>query len=181
MNTSHILTTTRMSLRARLIHWLVETTKPYYIRWFKKGLQARLTIGQGWDVTKEQLTQYPSDTLGFQLAAFLKKENLSLMPLLEEHDVMHVLLEYEPTIVDEINMQFFLVGNGKRSLYAYGTAIIGAFLMPEHWGQYRRAYRRGQLALNFSKWDFQYLLKERTDDLRNLIFKKEQHDVPLFI
>ena len=175
MNTSHTFSTTgRMSLRAKLIHWLVEATKPYYIRWFKKGQE-------GWEITEEQLLNYPSDTLGFQLATFLKKENLSLMPLLEEHDVMHVLLEYEPNIIDEINMQFFLVGNGKRSLYAYGTAIIGAFLMPEHWGQYRRAYRRGKSALDFSKWDFQYLLKEKTEDLRHLIFKKERQDVPLFI
>ena len=174
MNTSHILTTTRTSLRAKLIHWLVEFTKPYYMRWFKKGQK-------NWAITEEQLLKYPSDTLGFQLMTFLKKENLSLMPLVEEHDVMHVLLEYEPNIIDEINMQFFLVGNGKRSLYAYGTAIIGAFLMPEHWGKYRKAYRRGKSALNFSKWNFQYLLKERMEDLRSLIFKKENKEIPLFI
>lgn len=173
MNTTHAISV-RTSFRAKLILQLVAWTMPLYVRLFKRKKEQ-------WTYSRMILLRLPQGTLGKDLGLFLQNEDLDLMPKLEEHDVMHLLLGYPTTVLGEIEMQFCLLGAGKRSLYAIGTVVLGLFLMPEYWGSYYRAYLRGKTCLDFSKWDFQYLLYEETTLLRQLIFQEKTERPNLFI
>ena len=103
------------------------------------------------------------------------------MPKLEEHDVMHVLLNFETTVKGEAMMQFFLLGNGKKSIYALATAIASMLLVPEHFGAFIRAFRWGRSCRNISHWNFEHLLSEPTELLRRLIARKNLGvEAPLF-
>ena len=151
--------------RDHLLIELVEWTKPHYTYWFKKQ--------PAWQQNLESLKRFPKHSLGNDLACFLERKGLDLMPQLEEHDVMHILLNYDTTVKDEARMQFFLLGNGKRSLYTLATALVALFLVPEGIGAFWRAFRRGRRCRNISQWKFEYLLAEPTSTLRRLINRKD--------
>ena len=155
-----------IKLRSQLLITLVEKTKHVYIKWTNKK---RIV----WSVTMVDLQQYHTHTLGKDLANFLLQENFDLVAGLESHDVYHVLLEYDTSVEAEAAMQFFLLGNGKRSIYAIGTSFVAFLTMPDQWLAFWKAYKRGQKSITVHLWDFQFLLKEETAQLRAFINKKE--------
>ncbi|MEI6312481.1 MAG: hypothetical protein WCP57_09490 [Bacteroidota bacterium] len=151
---------------------LVELTNTFYKKHFKSSKQA-------WTIQQADLMYYPSNSLGFQLHLFLHPLHLHLMSKFERHDVYHILTDYSTHPIDEIRMQFFLWGNGKKSLFQLGTIIVGSILLPEYFTSYIQAYRRGKNAYRFYNWDFQHLLKEDLVATKKLIFQKKA-DLKLF-
>lgn len=152
-----------ISLREKVVLWLLETGAP---------LHDILNPGRiPWNLNSNDLYTYPDGSLGKCLSLFYKKEGFEPVSRAERHDVFHVLLGYSTTVADEAAMQFFLLGNGKWSLFSVGTAFISAFLFPSQWDSFYEAYRQGRKAVNFSKWDFRQLLHCNLDLLRNQIFK----------
>ena len=126
---------------------LVEWTKQYYTRWFKHHRIA-------WGLDIAQLKAYPKGSLGHELGHFLEQKGFDVMPKLEDHDVMHVLMKFNTTVIDEARMQFFLLGNGKRSLYALFTAVVSLLLIPEAAFLYFKSFKEGKRCLNISQWNF---------------------------
>ncbi len=168
LKTSLPITTTEriLDLRDRFLIGMVDWTKPYYAKWFKRKQVA-------WKQNIPSLKSLAKNSLGYDLGVFLEKEELVLMPKLEEHDIMHVLLQYETTVKDEARMQFFLLGNGKRSLYALFTAIASTLLIPEHLGAFIREFKKGRRCRCIAHWNFEHLLSEPTHLLRSLIYRKD--------
>lgn len=152
--------------RDRFLVGMVEWSKPYYAKWFKKNHSP-------WKHSLATLKRLPQKSLGRDLANFLEREKLDLMPLLEEHDVMHVLLQYQTTVKDEARMQFFLLGNGKKSIYALFTALASMVLIPEHFGEFIAEFKKGKHCRSIAKWNFEHLLLEPTLLLRSLIYRKD--------
>lgn len=150
------------NLRSQLLIALVEKTKHTYIKLTNKKRKR-------WTVTLADLAAYPKNTLGKDLGDFLRKENFDLIAGLESHDVYHLLLEYSTAVEEEAEMQFFLLGNGKKSLYAIGTSFVAFLTMPDQWLAFWRAYNRGRQSIKVHSWDFQLLLNEETIQLRALI------------
>ena len=156
---------TILKIREQIAIGLVERTKPYYVRWFKKKQAA-------WNQSVSSLKRFPTGSLGKNLGLFLEKNQFQLIPKLEDHDVLHVLLNYKTTLVGEIKMQFFLLGNRKRSLYALFTAIIGLLLVPEKLGAFRKEFFKGRNCAAISKWNFEYLLSEPLELLQQQVFRQ---------
>ena len=153
---------------------LVEWTKPYYTHWFKSTTEV-------WHHNRHSLKKFPPNSLGRALGDFLIKENLELLPKLEDHDVLHVLFNYKTTVVDEARMQFFLLGNRKRSLYALCTAIISIMIVPEYIRVFIREFHIGRKCRSIAKWDFRYLLYEPIDSLRDLMYQKKSVEEAPFL
>lgn len=163
-----------IKLRSNLLNTLVEKTKYVYIYWTNKKQKA-------WSVSLVDLATYPKGTLGKDLANFLIQEKFDLLAGLESHDVYHVLLKYDTAVEAEAAMQFFLLGNGKRSLYAMGTSLVAFLTMPDQWLTFWKAYHRGRSSTKVYLWNFQFLLKEETVQLRTLINQKEGFPItPLY-
>ncbi len=162
-----------LELRSRLMIALVEKTKTKYIQFFKKDAES-------WGLSLAELEQYPKETLGKDLADFLVREHFDLMEGVESHDVYHVVLNYSTEVEQEAQMQFFLLGNGKKSLYAIGTSVIAFLTMPDQWLAFWKAYNRGQQSLKVHLWDFRFLLKEKTANLRALVNRSNMVE-PLII
>ncbi len=161
-----------LKFREKLVLGLAEFTKPYYVKWFKKNRKA-------WNQSVVSLKKFPKKSLGNTLGQFLEKNNFSLLPKLEDHDVLHVLLDYKTTIAGEIKMQFFLLGNRKRSMYAIITAAIGLILVPEKISAFINEFFKGRRCAPISKWDFEYLLSEPLELLQNQVFGKKLRHQPI--
>ncbi len=91
-----------------------------------------------------ELEQMNTGTLGHQLATFLSSNNFTLLSGYETHDVKHVLLDYAPDEAGEAAMQYFFLGNRDYSLPVIITVAITLFIMPEYYGRFLRAYKRGR-------------------------------------
>lgn len=165
---------TTLSLREKLLLGLVEKTKPWYGQFFQKSKTP-------WKVSLEKLKKFPKATLGNDLAQFLEKENLSLMPKFESHDVYHVLFKYKTTVIDEARMQFFLMGNRKYSFYVIGSNLLAPFFFPEEIRSFFQEFKKGRKALSIAKWDFEFLLNEPTKSLRKMIFQQTDKEKYPFV
>ncbi|WP_394747072.1 Coq4 family protein [Spongiimicrobium salis] len=145
-------------MRDRLLEYLYE--------WSKKPYQKFLKHGQAWSISVTELLHYPHHSLGFHLGCFLIKYHFELQPKLENHDVFHVLTGTGISVPEEIGMQYYLFGNGKRSLYLFTVIFMGTLLFPDHFSRFRRAYRKGKSALKFHQIDFSKLLTQPIADLQ---------------
>lgn len=161
MKPTHTLSLS-LRLRERCMIFLVGITYPVYVRLFRRHRPA-------WQQDQRSLRYYESGSLGRALGFFLAENDMELMPYLENHDVFHVLLNYDATVLAESEMQFCLLGNGKRSLFVLGTCAIAWLAFPEYWSAFRRAFRRGKQLRRFYHWYFEYLLNESLEDLKQFI------------
>ncbi|MEX0290544.1 MAG: hypothetical protein AB3N14_15675 [Flavobacteriaceae bacterium] len=137
-------------MRAVILEHLYEWSKRPYQKYFKKT--------DPWTQSAQELLQYPEGTLGFHLACFLLKHHFELQPKLESHDVFHVLTDTGISVPEEISMQYYLLGNGKRSLYLFTVIVLGTSLYPDELSRFYKAYQRGRRALPFHQLDFSRLL-----------------------
>ena len=154
------------ALREKILSHMVGFLNPIYKTVMPKN--------RAWRLDKEQLRLFPQGTLGKDLSIFMEKNNFDMLPYLETHDIYHVLLGYQPKIVDESRLYFFLLGNGKYSLEVIGTVWVSLFLLPDYWGDLFQHYRKGKDCRKMGHWDFRYLMHENTDILRGIIFNRAE-------
>ncbi len=151
-----------MNRREKLCEWLFESSKGPYGKYIKKNKE--------WELTREDLMSYDKESLGYALGSFLTTNDFQLLPKLERHDVYHVLTDFTISVKDEIAMQFFFFGNGKRSLYLFFVMIVGAFLFPEHYRYFKKCYRQGTEAISFGHWHMLDFLHLPLSRLKKIIY-----------
>lgn len=117
-----------------------------------------LKKNKAWDLGIEDLLQYPKNTLGYQTGRFLQNHDFDLQEKLESHDVFHVLTRTGTTVPEEISMQYYLLGNGKRSMYMLAVILLGSLLFPDYLKLFLSKYSSGKAALPFHQLDFYKLL-----------------------
>ena len=164
MKQKEINITHQDSIRAKLLVWLFEYSKPIYKSLMKRNKSA-------WKITLSQLLALPTKSLGKELGLFLQENEFSLEEKFESHDVCHILFQYNTDVVSEIGLQALLLGNGKKSIYALGTVIIGFALFPEQFEYIKRQFQKGKTMMPFTEWNFEHLLKENINELRSHIYR----------
>ncbi len=135
--------------------------------WSKKPYQKYIKKNEPWKVPPQELLKYPETSLGFHLACFFIKHGFEMQPKLEDHDVFHVLTDTGVTVPEEISMQYFLLGNGKRSLYQYSVIALGTILFPEYIKSFHKAYQRGKAAFKFHQLDFSKMLYQPIQQIKS--------------
>jgi ubiquinone biosynthesis protein Coq4 len=137
-------------MKDQLIEKMYEWSKTPYQRYFKDK--------KAWEIDKLELLSYPEETLGYNLGQFLKNNNFDIQPKLEDHDILHVLTNTGVSVREEIGIQFYLKGNGKKSLYLYTVLLIGTLFYPTHLNYFFKEYYKGKKALHFHYLDFSKML-----------------------
>lgn len=125
-----------------------------------------------WNIRIDDLLDYHKESLGYGLGSFLSRNNFDLQQKLESHDVFHVLTDTGITVPEEISMQFYLLGNGKRSPYLFTVIFLGTMLYPDYLNFFYKTYRRGKSALSFHKLDFQKLLDQPIEKIKTTFLIK---------
>ena len=161
-----------LEFRERILYKMTETLVPIYKRLFKPKVSK-------WDITIEKLAQYKEGTLGKAWFNFYENQNFGISSNYEEHDICHTLLGYNTSIVEETRMYCFLLGSGKISAPTLFTIIIGCLALPEFIQEFYADYLLGKKAVNFSNWDFTYLLHEPIEILHKMIFRLSKEGNPV--
>lgn len=82
-------------------------------------------------------------TVGREVAKMLDEKGYRLIPKFENHDLKHIVLDYEMTMQDEIKMQAYLVGNGNTTFPCLIFLSLGLFY-PKIWGDLHAEYKQGK-------------------------------------
>lgn len=139
-------------MKSLIFEKMYEFSKKPYQKWIKKSVP--------WPVKINDLLRYPADSLGFHLGSFLHRNNFEMQEKLEDHDVFHVLTNIGVSVEEEIGMQFYLLGNGKRSLYLFMVVATGMLFYATKINAFRAYYRRGKNALHFHDLEFLRMLDQ---------------------
>ncbi|MBW1656049.1 MULTISPECIES: hypothetical protein [Flavobacterium] len=137
-------------MRDYLIEKLYESSKKPYQKYFKKN--------EPWKIDKTKLLDYPQESLGLGLGNFLYNNHFDIQEKLEDHDIIHVLTNTGVSVYEEIGMQYYLFGNGKRSLYLYMVILTGTLFYPKRIKYFIEQYKKGKKALPFHYLDFSKML-----------------------
>ena len=111
-----------------------------------------------WDLSLQDYLNHSKESLGYHLGSFLVQANFAIQPQLEEHDVYHVLTRTGTTVLDEINMQFYLLGNGKKTPFVFIVIMTGLLFHPRHYKCFITNYKKGKQAHQFYDLDFSKML-----------------------
>lgn len=109
---------------------------------------------KAWDITIQDFLKLPQDSLGFHYGCFLLKYNFNIQASLEEHDVYHVITNTGISVKDEIDMQFYLLGNGKKSPFVFIVIGTGILFYPFEYQSFYKNFKRGREAHQFYDLDF---------------------------
>jgi hypothetical protein len=122
---------------------------------------------------------FPEGTVGRDIARCLDDNKLRLVPHFESHDLKHVLLGFKMTVVDELRLQAFMIGNGNRTVASF---VIFAFavLLPDQWPSFLREFHRGRKALPISSWTIEEYAHQSTSAVQFQIFEKQITPKPIF-
>ena len=145
-------------MRDLFIEKMYEISKKPYQKFFKKG--------NAWNIEVKQLIQLPQESLGFHLGCFLMKYNFEIQPKLEDHDIIHVLTNTGVSVVEEIGMQYYLLGNGKRSLYLFMVILSGTLFYPTQHNYFIKQYTKGKAAHEFHSLEFLRMLSIPISNIR---------------
>lgn len=137
-------------MKDQLIEKMYEWSKKPYQKFFKNKL--------AWEIDKQDLLTYPKETLGHHLGQFLHKNDFDIQPKLEDHDIIHVLTNTGISVREEIGMQYYLMGNGKKSLYLFLVILAGTFFYPLSINYFFKEFHKGKSAHSFHYLDFSKML-----------------------
>lgn len=137
-------------MKDKLIEKMYEWSKQPYQRFFKNKI--------AWEIDKQELLSYSDETLGYHLGQFLQRNNFDIQPKLEDHDIIHVLTNTGISVREEIGMQYYLLGNGKKSLYLYLVILAGTIFYPTHLNYFIKEFHKGKMAYRFHYLDFSKML-----------------------
>ncbi len=125
----------------------------------KKPYRKFMKRNKAWEINKIDLIAMPKESIGFHLGCFLVKYNFEIQPKLEDHDVIHVLTNTGISASEEIGMQYYLFGNGKKSLYLFMVIITGTCFYPAQIKYFINQYKRGKEAHKFYYLDYSKMLQ----------------------
>ena len=125
---------------------------------------------KNWNISRAQLLQYPESSLGNSLGKFLEHQKVELLGGAEYHDIHHVLFDYSISFKDEVALQFFLHGNGNKSIASISTRIGAWCLLPTEWKYLRASYERGKTCKDISLINFKSMLHQDLTQVKTSLF-----------
>lgn len=153
-------------IRVQFLLFVYEKTQKLYRKYFKKKKRQ-------WQFNERQLLEFQEDSLGRKLGEFYHKHGFSMIPKMENHDVHHLITGCGTNFEDEIAMQYLLLGNGKLNAHLLAAIVLGTLILPEYIKIYGNAYRKGKTMRAFYQWDFEDLLWQNFEHLKDFIQQKD--------
>ncbi len=106
----------------------------------------------------ENLLNYPEESLGFALAEFFVENHFGEFYSLETNDIFHVLTQTGMSVSDQIGLQFYLIGNGKRSIDTLAVVFFGSLFYAHRFSFFLKQFKKGKTALLFHQLEFTKML-----------------------
>lgn len=126
---------------------------------------------ESWNISTQQLLNFPDASIGRALGEFLQKQQVEPLSKAEFHDVQHVLFGFSISFVDEVALQFFLRGNGIKTIASVTTTIGAWFILPFHWQYLKSSYQRGKQYKSVSIINTKIILQQNLHQVKHHLFR----------
>jgi ubiquinone biosynthesis protein Coq4 len=113
-------------------------------------------------------------TVGREVAELLDRKQYRLIPKFENHDLKHIVLEYEMTMEDEIKMQAYLIGNSNFTLPCLLFFSLGIFY-PGTWKDLVREYRNGKISKSIHLLTLDSCMEKQLKDIKTEYGRKKRN------
>lgn len=134
-------------------------------------IAARLRFVRPSSITRfEQLDTLPEGSLGWVIAAELRRQSLHPLEHSIRHDIRHAVFGYAMNTVGEVRLQACILGNRRYKWHNLLFLTIAVAMLPELWRWLPYDYLKGRTALSL---DEQPLESRLADDLMAL--RQEWH------
>jgi len=141
-----------------------------WIIWALEKIHGATTL----DSKLAQLRTLEKGTVGREVAEMLYKKGYRLIPKFENHDLKHIVLDYEMTMQDEIKMQAYLVGNGNTTFPCLIFLSLGLFY-PRIWGDLASEYRQGKKTNSIHFLTLENCMDKPLTEIKNDYGRKNYH------
>lgn len=105
-------------------------------------------------------------TVGREVAEMLDNKKYRLIPNFENHDLKHIILDYEMTMKDEIRMQAYLIGNGNLTFPCLIFFSLGVFY-PVIWKDLLKEYQTGKASKSIHFLTLDNCMELQLKDVKN--------------
>lgn len=129
------------------------------------------TKKESWNLKTEELLRFPEGSIGKEMGKFLNNHHIEPLAKAEYHDVQHVLFDFSISFVDEVALQFFLRGNGIKTIASVTTTIGAWAILPFHWNYLRCSYNKGKMYHNVSILNNKTILYENMNEIKKSLLK----------
>jgi hypothetical protein len=111
-------------------------------------------------------------TVGREVAEMLDNKQYRLIPKFENHDLKHIILEYEMTMKNEIRMQAYLIGNGNFTFPCLIFFSLGIFY-PTIWKYLLSEYQTGKVSKSIHFLTLDNCMELQLIDVKNEYGRKD--------
>jgi hypothetical protein len=149
---------------------LNETKSPKltgWIIWILEQLHGTSTL----ETKLSKLRTLENGTVGKEVATMLDNKGYRLIPKFENHDLKHIVLDYEMTMKDEIKMQAYLIGNGNKTLPCLIFLSLGIFY-PSIWKNLIHEYKQGKNTESIHYLTLEDCEKKSLKEIKNIYGRK---------
>ncbi len=157
-------------LRTNILLFGVDTVKKIYV-------QVLHPDREPWDISMQSLSEFADGTLGQRFYDFFQSNNIKIEPRYEKHDMFHVISGYGVGVGNELRIVFFMLGNGKYSVFNLGAAPVALLLYPDKWVEFIKHYKRGKQFAYLDDYDYESMLSNNFEELLHEIVIGEPLDV----
>ncbi|MFB6453646.1 hypothetical protein ACE38W_00115 [Chitinophaga sp. Hz27] len=114
---------------------------------------------------ENELSALPTPSVGFAVHQMLYENDYHLIPRFEDHDLKHLILDYQYTMQDEIIMQAYLIGNGNYSWPCLLFFCLAIFY-PSTWKYLAAAFKQGKKAMPIKQLRLRHCMTQPLSAIR---------------
>lgn len=121
---------------------------------------------RNWPYQIEDYQKMVKDSLGYQYHQCISTNKIEYKANLIKHDMKHLILGYDMTIRNELNIVAFLLGNksaNKVSLIYLMTCLV---FVPEYIPKLKTHYKRGQNAKRLNDFNLSDFVEKELNGIR---------------
>lgn len=131
-------------MRWKLVEWLtIQATE----------LSGKVLKDRAWPYQLEDYQKMKQHTLGWHYNNLLENKVISYKANLVKHDMKHLILGYDMSIENELNIVAFLLGNKSANKLSIVYLIICLLIVPEYTKKLKKHYIRGKNTLRIKDFD----------------------------
>lgn len=145
-----------MNVRWKIVTWLtIQATE----------ISGLVLKDRHWPYRLNEYKNMDRNSLGFKYHQCISSKKIEYKANLIKHDMKHIILGYDMTIKNELNIVAFLLGNKSANKVSKLYLIICLLFVPEYITKLKKHYNRGQIAKRFKDFDLSTFVIQ---DLRSI-------------
>lgn len=147
-------------MRWRIATWLtIQATE----------LSGFILKNRAWPYALSDYKHLPKNSLGYHYYTCISEHKIDYKPNLVKHDMKHIILGYDMSIQNELNIVAFLIGNNSYNKFGVIYLLVCLLIVPEHSIKLIKHYKRGKTAKCLKNYQIELFVEADIKKTRKLL------------